>query len=61
MGNWYIMGVINWYMVSNLYDIYIIWYINHVYIYTHIIYIYGGLHKWGYPTAGWFIREFPSI
>jgi hypothetical protein len=44
MGNWYIMGVINWYMVSNLYDIYIyiyiIWYINHVYIYIYILYTY---------------------
>ena len=21
----------------------------------------GGFHKWGYPIAGWFIREHPSI
>ena len=24
-------------------------------------YLYVGFHKWGYPIAGWFIRENPSI
>ena len=24
-------------------------------------YLFVGFHKWGYPIAGWFIREHPSI
>ena len=26
----------------------------------HNIYIYMGVHKWGYPKNGWFIRENPT-